>query len=106
MQESQEIYNIHAYDLVTFVQEIEKAVKLGFEVDLHGIDNHPRMIGYQFLMRLVKSASNESTVAVGDLGLELQDLSSTVVISEETKEIVEAISKQEPKKRGPKGKAE
>lgn len=61
---TQEIYNIHAYDLVTFVQEIEKAVKLGFEVDLHGIDNHPRMIGYQFLMRLVKGAEKKVTLGI------------------------------------------
>jgi len=61
---TQEIYNIHAYDLVTFVQEIEKAVKLGYEVDLHGIDNYPRLIGYQYLMRLVKSAEKTVTLEV------------------------------------------
>jgi len=27
---TQEIYNIHAYDLVTFVQEIEKESLLGY----------------------------------------------------------------------------
>ena len=92
---TQEIYNIHAYDLVTFVQEIEKAVKLGFEVDLHGVDNYPRLIGYQYLMRLVKSADVGNNV-----------VSVATPETEAEKEVPVVAQVEQPKKRGPKGKAE
>ena len=92
-------YSIHAYDLVTFVQEIEKAVKLGYEVDLHGIDNYPRMIGYQFLMTLLKSSTEQEVVKP-----ETPVVASIATPETEAAKEVKAEAQAEPAKRGPKGK--
>lgn len=96
----QEIYSIHCYDLLTFVQEVEKASKLGFTVDTKTISHYPQLLGYQFIMTMVKDVEEVQTVAEvqqdsqekdprqGDLFETAQD---------------EQQSKQ-PAKRGPKAK--
>ena len=59
----QEIYSIHCYDLLTFVQEVEKASKLGFTVDTNTISHYPQLLGYQFIMTMVKDVEEVQTVA-------------------------------------------
>ena len=49
-----EIYRIHAYDLLTFVEEIIKGANLGFTVDSASIENYPQQLGYQFVMGMKK----------------------------------------------------
>lgn len=49
-----EIYRIHAYDLLTFVEEIIKGANLGFTVDANSIENYPQQLGYQFVMGMKK----------------------------------------------------
>lgn len=49
-----EIYRIHAYDLLTFVEEVIKGANLGFTVDSTSIENYPQQLGYQFVMGMKK----------------------------------------------------
>ena len=60
---NQEIYSIHCYDLLTFVQEVEKASKLGFTVDTKTISHYPQLLGYQFIMTMVKDVEEVQTVS-------------------------------------------
>ena len=96
----QEIYSIHCYDLLTFVQEVEKASKLGFTVDTNTISHYPQLLGYQFIMTMVKDVEEVQTVA--EVQQESQekdpqqgDLSETVQDEQQSKQ---------PAKRGPKAK--
>lgn len=66
MQESNEVTNakqestpqetrlIHCYDLLSFVAEIEKAVKDGFSLDFKDNTRCPVQIGYQMITTMVK----------------------------------------------------
>lgn len=96
----QEIYSIHCYDLLTFVQEVEKASKLGFTVDTKTIAHYPQLLGYQFIMTMVKGVEEVQTVA--EVQQESQekdtrqgDLFETVQDEQQSKQ---------PAKRGPNAK--
>lgn len=45
---------IHCYDVVSFVTEIEKAFKLGYCLDLYNVQNYPVQLGYQFITTMIK----------------------------------------------------
>lgn len=49
---------IHCYDFVSFVVELEKAVRDGYSLDLHTISHYPQQIGFQFIATVVKQDSN------------------------------------------------
>lgn len=91
---SANIYQIHAYDLVGFVEQFQHAVQEGYVIDLDTIDNYPQMIGTQFVMNLVKPNHSKPTKEVKD---------EPVVEKQQTQEAQEDKSK-EPVKRGPKAK--
>lgn len=52
----QELKTIHCYDAVSFVIEVEKAVKDGFSLDLVTPQNYPQQIGFQFITTMVKDS--------------------------------------------------
>ena len=52
----QELKTIHCYDAVSFVIEVEKAVKEGFSLDLVTPQNYPQQIGFQFIATMVKDS--------------------------------------------------
>ncbi len=91
---SADIYQIHAYDLVSFVEQFQHAVQEGYVIDLKTIDNYPQMIGTQFVMNLVKPNDSKTEKEVKD---------EVVVEKQQTQEAQEDKSK-EPAKRGPKAK--
>lgn len=95
----QEIYSIHCYDLLTFVQEVEKASKLGFTVDTKTIAHYPQLLGYQFIMTMVKDVEEVQTVA------EVQQESQEK--DPRQGDLFDAVQDEQPKqqaKRGPKAK--
>lgn len=96
----QEIYSIHCYDLLTFVQEVEKASKLGFTVDTKTIAHYPQLLGYQFIMTMVKDVEEAQTVA--EVQQESQEKDPRQGDHLETAQD-DQHSKQ-PAKRGPKAK--
>lgn len=54
MQNFKETRLVHCFDLVSFVTEVEKAVKSGFSLDLVTPEHYPQQIGYQFITTMVK----------------------------------------------------
>lgn len=54
MQPQQQTCLIHCYDVVSFVTEIEKAVKDGFSLDLKNVQHYPVQLGYQFITTMIK----------------------------------------------------
>jgi len=90
------IYRIHAYDLVSFVQEVQKAVKQGYEVDLKTVENYPVLLGTQFVMTMVKSqegkqekeAEQEATVEAAQ-ETQVQEASTDTSVVQEA--VVEAV---------------
>lgn len=54
MQNFKETRLIHCYDLLSFVAEIEKAVKDGFRLDFKDNTRCPVQIGYQLITTMVK----------------------------------------------------
>jgi len=59
MQNFKETRLIHCYDLLSFVAEIEKAVKDGFSLDFKDNTRCPVMIGYQLITTMVKQEPQE-----------------------------------------------
>ena len=59
MQNFKETRLIHCYDMLSFVVEIEKAVKDGFSLDLVTQEHHPVQIGYQLICTVVKEVPCE-----------------------------------------------
>ena len=55
----QETRLIHCYDLLSFVAEIEKAVKDGFSLDFKDNTRCPVVIGYQLITTMVKQEPQE-----------------------------------------------
>lgn len=96
----QEIYSIHCYDLLTFVQEVEKASKLGFTVDTKTISHYPQLLGYQFIMTMVKDVEEAQTVA--EVQQESQEKDSRQGDLFET--VQDEKQSKQPAKRGPKAK--
>lgn len=66
---------IHCYDVVSFVTEIEKAVKDGFSLDLVTPQNYPQMIGYQYIATMIK---DETTVEKLTLKIDTEDVQKIV----------------------------
>lgn len=60
----QELKTIHCYDAVSFVIEVEKAVKEGFSLDLVTPQNYPQQIGFQFITTMVKDSVEDTKEAV------------------------------------------
>lgn len=60
----QELKTIHCYDAVSFVIEVEKAVKEGFSLDLVTPQNYPQQIGFQFIATMVKDSVEDKKEAV------------------------------------------
>ena len=60
----QELKTIHCYDAVSFVIEVEKAVKEGFSLDLVTPQNYPQQIGFQFITTMVKDSVDDTKGAV------------------------------------------
>ena len=58
-----EVYRIHAYDLLTFVEEVIKGANLGFTVDANNIENYPQQLGYQFVMGMKKKEQAQDVEA-------------------------------------------
>lgn len=87
-----EIYRIHAYDLLTFVEEIIKGANLGFTVDANSIENYPQQLGYQFVMGMKKK---EQTV---DQEVEVQQ------VLQDEQQGQQPQTQQVQGKRGPKPK--
>lgn len=50
---------IHCYDAVSFVIEVEKAVKEGFSLDLVTPQNYPQQIGFQYITTMVKGSVDQ-----------------------------------------------
>lgn len=102
MQESNNVTNakqetrlIHCYDLLSFVAEIEKAVKDGFSLDFKDNTRCPVQIGYQMICTMVKEGSVELIITDALEGLEipLEAFESTkegANSQEVTKEVLEA----------------
>ena len=61
-QPQQETRLIHCYDMVSFVAEIEKAVKQGFSLDFKKNEHYPVQIGYQFVCTMVKEEQVQGSV--------------------------------------------
>lgn len=59
-QPTQETRLIHCYDMVSFVSEIEKAVKQGFSLDFKKNEHYPVQIGYQFVTTMIKEQVQET----------------------------------------------
>lgn len=59
-QPQQETRLIHCYDMVSFVAEIEKAVKQGFSLDFKKNEHYPVQIGYQFVTTMIKEVIQET----------------------------------------------
>lgn len=55
----QETRLIHCYDLISFVAEIEKAVKDGFSLDFKDNTRCPVQIGFQLICTMVKEEPEE-----------------------------------------------
>lgn len=91
---SANIYQIHAYDLVSFVEQFQHAVQEGYVIDLKTIDNYPQMIGTQFVMNLVKPNDSKTEKEVKN---------EVVVEKQQVPEVPEDKAKK-PAKRGPKTK--
>ncbi len=98
----QETRLIHCYDLLSFVAEIEKAVKDGFSLDFKDNTRCPVMIGYQLITTMVKEEPEEvKTVAESpteDVKTPLEAPESTqegAGSQEVTKEAVEAPKRAE-----------
>ena len=58
-QPQQETRLIHCYDMVSFVAEIEKAVKQGFSLDFKKNEHYPVQIGYQLITTMIKQKHEE-----------------------------------------------
>lgn len=65
-QPQQETRLIHCYDMVSFVAEIEKAVKQGFSLDFKKNEHYPVQIGYQFVTTMIKEVIQETVVQEPD----------------------------------------
>lgn len=61
-QPTQETRLIHCYDMVSFVAEIEKAVKQGFSLDFKKNEHYPVQIGYQFVTTMIKEQVQETVL--------------------------------------------
>lgn len=107
----QEIYSIHCYDLLTFVQEVEKASKLGFTVDTKTISHYPQLLGYQFIMTMVKDVEEAQTVADVQQESQEKDLRQGDLFDEQAQQmqlareaIEDVLQPKQQAKRGPKAK--
>lgn len=101
----QELKTIHCYDAVSFVIEVEKAVKEGFSLDLVTPQNYPQQIGFNFITTMVKEVETveQEEQPVKGVVKPVEDLTAQqegVDSQEVVREVVEA-----PKKAGRPAKA-
>lgn len=88
----QELKTIHCYDAVSFVIEVEKAVKEGFSLDLVTPQNYPQQIGFQFITTMVKG---ETTVEKLTLKIDTEDVQKIVDDALETVQKAQEASELE-----------
>lgn len=103
-QPQQETRLIHCYDMVSFVAEIEKAVKQGFSLDFKKNEHYPVQIGYQFVCTMVKEQVQEIVAQEPDpVNTPVQEPTTPVEAPETTEgtqstpEVVQAVV-EAPKK--------
>jgi len=95
MNTPQETRLIHCYDLISFVAEIEKAVKDGFSLDFKNNTRCPVQIGYQLITTMVKQEPEEVKTVVESPSEASESTQEGASSQEVVKEVVEA-----PKKAG------
>ena len=83
-QPQQETRLIHCYDMVSFVAEIEKAVKQGFSLDFKKNEHYPVQIGYQFVTTMIKGEEQSVAKADAPVNTSVQEPTTPVEASETT----------------------
>lgn len=83
MNTPQETRLIHCYDLISFVAEIEKAVKDGFSLDFKDNTRCPVQIGFQLICTMVKEEPEEVKPVVES---PTEDVKTPIEASESTQE--------------------
>ena len=102
-QPQQETRLIHCYDMVSFVAEIEKAVKQGFSLDFKKNEHYPVQIGYQFVTTMIKGEEQSVAKADAPVNTPVQEPTTPVEAPETTEgtqstpEVLEAVV-EAPKK--------
>lgn len=102
-QPQQETRLIHCYDMVSFVAEIEKAVKQGFSLDFKKNEHYPVQIGYQFVCTMIKGEEQSVAKVDAPVNTPVQEPTTPVEAPETTEgtqstpEVVQAVV-EAPKK--------
>lgn len=91
----QELRTIHCYDVVSFVIEVEKAVKEGFSLDLVTPQNYPQQIGYQYIATMIKDETTVEKltlkIATEDVQKIVDDALATVQKAQEASELEKVV---------------
>lgn len=94
MKNPQDTRLIHCYDFVSFVVELEKAVRDGYSLDLHTISHYPQQIGFQFIATVVKQDSNvvqKTTEVKQESEKEVQAVATEVATPEASTEVTPVV---------------
>ena len=92
-QPTQETRLIHCYDMVSFVTEIEKAVKQGFSLDFKKNEHYPVQIGYQFVCTMIKGEEQSVAKADAPVNTSVQE-PTTPVEASEIEKVVQSTSEE------------
>ena len=91
---------IHCYDVVSFVTEIEKAIKLGYCLDLKDVQNYPVQIGYQFITTMIRDESAQQKQENTKLEIKIDTTEVKRIVDKAVEEVKSLQEASESKKVG------